>query len=689
MVQHIRVHLNAKHKNEEEVFAALSDTSNFEMSLLRARGDDKHNCTVIQEGKGCLLIFRRPTKDFQADKYGPCLHCREWMLKSTIKRHQPKCIARRHSAIPNLSKRNLIMQSDIISGRLKTNASDLMKKEVFPIMMRDNVTEVAQNDFLITALGESWLRRNIDNKLKRKYYASQRMRLNARLLIELRKSEIEDASTENFKPDNQITQYKNSMWEFLVTNEFDTVAKAAIQVAMPFMDDEEELKAPSNAIKLKYDIQRMINAKWSFALKQNNQSTKCTVSECKGFLQLMNVEWSEKVTKFARMVLAQRQREKTNEIPSPEDIKNLNNYLSGELKTTPIQKELPAFQRAVRLAGAKLLLYNKRRSGTIDGISLRDYAARHQSLNDVDESLVGDLTDLEKYLLNSQELMKVRGKGGRPVPCLIPEDVQHLLAFISNQKNRDAVGILKTNRFLFPNKENGAARSYESVKTVCSEVSLKSPERITSVNLRKYTATLTQVINLKPNEMQWVCSHLGHTKRVHIEHYRQMSGFIERVQISKLLLMQDMNLTKKFVGKSLESIQFEDIVQSATRPAGSDEADTTETTSDVATAEVQSTAEMQSTSYDFDDEVLDEDDEKEMDECEPRKKKMKTTRKKWSCEEEKELKKYFSTYLETKTTPKYADCERIKKKSKLNGGELYERANHLIIKKISAMNHKH
>ncbi len=32
--------------------------------------------------------------------------------------------------------------------------------------------------------------------------------------------------------------------------------------------------------------------------------------------------------------------------------------------------------------------------------------------------------------------------------------------------------------------------------------------------------------------------------------------FIERVQVSKLLLMQDFNMTKQFEGKRLEDIQF-------------------------------------------------------------------------------------------------------------------------------------
>ena len=42
--------------------------------------------------------------------------------------------------------------------------------------------------------------------------------------------------------------------------------------------------------------------------------------------------------------------------------------------------------------------------------SLKNFAARKTHLDDIDESLVGELTDLEKLLLKSQELMTVRGK---------------------------------------------------------------------------------------------------------------------------------------------------------------------------------------------------------------------------------------------------------------------------------------
>jgi hypothetical protein len=53
---------------------------------------------------------------------------------------------------------------------------------------------------------------------------------------------------------------------------------------------------------------------------------------------------------------------------------------------------------------------------------------------------------------------------------------------------------------------------------------LKNPEAITSTNLRKYMATITQVLDLKEHQLQWVLNHMGHTLDVHKLHYRYLLG---------------------------------------------------------------------------------------------------------------------------------------------------------------------
>ena len=65
------------------------------------------------------------------------------------------------------------------------------------------------------------------------------------------------------------------------------------------------------------------------------------------------------------------------------------------------------------------------------------------------------------------------------------------------------------------------------------------------------------MMNLDRYQMEWVYNHLGHTKMVHKEHYRQMSGLLERTQVSKLLLVQDLNLVSRFKGKKLQEMNLE------------------------------------------------------------------------------------------------------------------------------------
>ena len=76
------------------------------------------------------------------------------------------------------------------------------------------------------------------------------------------------------------------------------------------------------------------------------------------------------------------------------------------------------------------------------------------------------------------------------------------------------------------------------------------------------------------------------------------------------------------------------------------------------------------------------------DEMERPRKKPKMKRQRWSEVEENEIKKYFATFLDSKTTPRSKQVEKAKKKSKEKGGEIHKRACHLIIKKISAINHR-
>ena len=65
-------------------------------------------------------------------------------------------------------------------------------------------------------------------------------------------------------------------------------------------------------------------------------------------------------------------------------------------------------------------------------------------------SFLSSLSALEKYLLETNELLMVRGKRGRGVPVLIPPDVQDLLELVACEDVRKAVEV-NDSLYLFPN----------------------------------------------------------------------------------------------------------------------------------------------------------------------------------------------------------------------------------------------
>ncbi|CAG2200299.1 unnamed protein product [Mytilus edulis] len=232
-----------------------------------------------------------------------------------------------------------------------------LEKSHLTVYKKTRLSEIScQKDETIVALGESWLRRSIDNREKRRYYTSQHMRLMGKMLLELRSLEGEDEKDFEY---------------YLHPSRFDMLVGAALQCCLPYMDDMEELKAPSNGIKIKYDLRRMITARWAITVKKDVHSL------------------------CAKRI-----------------------------------KDLPRIDK--------------------NGVGLNSYASKTKDIDDLDESLVGELSKVELHLLKSQDLMKVRGKGNRPVPVLIPADLKGPLDFLASSSVRKQAGIPEANCYLFP-----------------------------------------------------------------------------------------------------------------------------------------------------------------------------------------------------------------------------------------------
>ncbi|XP_069109208.1 uncharacterized protein [Argopecten irradians] len=114
-------------------------------------------------------------------------------------------------------------------------------------------------------------------------------------------------------------------------------------------------------------------------------------------------------------------------------------------------------------------------------------------------------------------------------------------------------------------EENGAGvfRAYDAILELTRDprAGLSSPDLIRTSNMRKYMATMVQAMSTDESQKQWIIDHLGHTMDVHTVHYRQTSDVLERIEVAKILLIQDLGLVGQFRGKRLEEIQLDEIME--------------------------------------------------------------------------------------------------------------------------------
>lgn len=89
------------------------------------------------------------------------------------------------------------------------------------------------------------------------------------------------------------------------------------------------------------------------------------------------------------------------------------------------------------------------------------------------------------------------------------------------------------------------------------DTNYEKTEYLTSTQLRKHIATLSQILNLIHNELDQVADILGHDICVHRDNYRLPEATVQLARISKLIFAVDKGCLGILQGKSLDGIQIE------------------------------------------------------------------------------------------------------------------------------------
>ena len=75
--------------------------------------------------------------------------------------------------------------------------------------------------------------------------------------------------------------------------------------------------------------------------------------------------------------------------------------------------------------------------------------------------------------------------------------------------------------------------------------------------MRKHIATLSQILNLKDNEMDMLATFLGHDIRIHREYYRLPEETLQVAKVAKLLMALEQGTMGSVAGKTLDDIDID------------------------------------------------------------------------------------------------------------------------------------
>ncbi|CAM4574267.1 unnamed protein product [Leuciscus chuanchicus] len=213
------------------------------------------------------------------------------------------------------------------------------------------------------------------------------------------------------------------------------------------------------------------------------------------------------------------------------------------------------YAQVAKLTLAQIIVFNRRRAGEVSKIRLKSFHERDNTKLHEDVAL--GLSKTEQKLCNYFSRIEIMGKRGRKVAVLLTPSVVDALSLLASRSTE--CGVCATNVFLFARPTSMSHyRGQDCLRVHASQCGAKHPEYLRSTQLRKHVATLSQVLNLKNNELDQVADFPGHDIRAHRDFYRLPVPTTELAKISKLLLSMEKGNLSSMQGKSLDEIEIED-----------------------------------------------------------------------------------------------------------------------------------
>lgn len=304
---------------------------------------------------------------------------------------------------------------------------------------------------------------------------------------------------------------------------YDNVIKTVNKVAG--LDEEVGIYSkPTTAAMLGTLLKKVAHVLIAECIKCQDDDKKVLV---KDFLELLTEDYGISVNKTVIETRLQHERQKSDDLPSMDDIAKLYIYLKCKRQKAfdDLTNEYK-YENWLILAECTLTsvqLFNRKRAGEIERILIADF----EQYKGIDP----DATDLfNKISLKAQESAKkyvrfvIRGKLGRTVPVILNysllECIKLILQFRRNAKvpaeNPFVFGLPSYNRKRFK-----YLRACVLMRKFSEDCNAKVAHLLRGTKLRKHIATFCASMELADTEISDLANFMGHAEKIHREVYRQ------------------------------------------------------------------------------------------------------------------------------------------------------------------------
>lgn len=515
-ISHFARHILRKHQNEVEVqnimkFDKKDPNRKAIFDALRKQG----NFTLMTE-KGTFCPVRRPPVNeklhSKSEEYTPCSFCLGLYKANSLFRHSKTCKSKPEN-VDGRTRSNPVGDSQtLLEVHYGAHSSFLvksrLKREVFPIMVADDIAKTAKLDPLICIYGECYLGKHKRRQMATK--VSNEIREFGRLLLTMKK----------------ITPVQ-SMIEVLRPDLFDSVVQA-VKIISGYDTEKKCFKSPSLVLHMRTNLfhlcsvaEKVILQRHKLFLDQNNDTK---LQQIRDFKTLVKEHFATELSSLALKDLNEKKWQKPNGIPKTEDLEKFQKFVKSQAEEAVLhlQEDLNNpyyYSMLVKAALALLTAINRKRIGEVQYLTIETYNKDFSTLNL--KEFQKTLSKHEVELASKVKRVVTGGKGSRPVPILFPKRLENYVDLIL--KVRDHTDIVpKTNPYVFalPNSKDRWISGYHVVRKLAVESKIDNPGLMTSTRFRKHLATVMQLLNYEKDEMEQIARFMGHNMRTHEQFYR-------------------------------------------------------------------------------------------------------------------------------------------------------------------------